>query len=939
MESRTTRLIGIVISFLAISVCAKSQGAGGVGGMQTTVAKVAAGLIQTAGEQFKSGRDSAASETCLHLYDLDNDANMEWLLKAGEGFARAGLNDRAETALVRYLDKRSNKRAVAKLAAVEFALRNYAKVIDLSKQVPEMVASQEPLTVITAESFFAVGAYDEVLSLLSAPKLQKNRRGLELAALSNERMGDYRTAISYYQKLLPVTSSPKRLEFMVQTALLYEKMNMKIDAVKTYEATITEYPSDLRSYDRLSRLYMAGSSWRQAQELLEKALTLPEAQLSMMKMLGKCFAAQANRVAAVNQYRRYLEKEPADSAAWCELGSVYFEQEHYADAVEVLKKAAALMPKNGECLTLLGECLAKNGDMRDAVAPLEQSRLLVRNDIRVLSELAECYKALHDEKKLLVVLKDWTALDPRNIQAQCRIAEVYAAEGKWRDVMSAAEYACNLDSSNVEAQLLFAKGCEKTMNENARLSHLRKAYQFAPDNAAVLYELGAFYSCRNQSASARPFLAKAIAADPMNAGAHFEYAKVLWACGQKDGAYDHFGMAAQLDPFNTSFLVQFAKTAYELGKKDVAFDYIKKALSRDSTEFEVLQWAGIMYKDAGIVDTARTLLLKAVVRSATCASCCRYLADIYLDNGEYDLAVKFYNQSLSIGSYSEAASLGLGNALFLLGDVERALAMYEKIFSGNCKSEEALYRLCSANLRMGMLDKAKGLFARYSQDRKGGWTHLTRGEIAEAEGRTEDALISFTVASTLMPGNPLAHAGAGRINLMKKEYDKAVENFGRALGNAPHNVDFLLGIGKAYEGIGQLSAAFELYADVARKAPKQPEVFCLMGRVLSLEQLHDQAIVTLRRGLELHPQNALLAYGLGHELSVMMLFNDAIKAYKKSVKTKNDEKQFFKAYKDIGDIYYYDLKNPEKAKDFYKKYMKFGGKDETVVSMVNGMKP
>jgi len=67
----------------------------------------------------------------------------------------------------------------------------------------------------------------------------------------------------------------------------------------------------------------------------------------------------------------------------------------------------------------------------------------------------------------------------------------------------------------------------------------------------------------------------------------------------------------------------------------------------------------------------------------------------------------------------------------------------------------------------------------------------------------------------------------------------------------------------------------------------------------------------------------------------MLQFNDAIEAFKKSVKTRDNEKQFFIAYKDIGDIYYYDLKNPEKAKDFYKKYMKFGGKDETVVSFVN----
>jgi tetratricopeptide (TPR) repeat protein len=907
--------------------------------MQATVDKAAAALMQTEQEEIRAGHDSAAGEACSQLYDLDNSKNIEWLVKAGDAFTRAGKNDRARTMYERYLDKKSSSpQVIAKLATVELARQNFARVVDLVKQIPQIVSSQESMVVIAAESYYAVGAFDEVLSLLPAIKLHKNRRGLELAAQSSEKMGDFKTALSLYEKLLPASAAAKRQELSFCIAALLEKMNAKDKAMKAYEANIAEYPSDLRSYERLTRLYMTDCQWRQAQVLLEKALALADARPYMARMLGQCLAAQANRLAAVNQYRHYLALVPGDSAAWCELGSVYYEQEHYSDAIEVLKKSVALMPKNAECLTLLGECLAKSGDIRGAVEPLEQSRVLAKSDIRVLSQLAECYKALNDRKKLMSVLKDWTAFDPRNGQAQCQLAEMYAKDGKWRDVIFTAENAFNIDSTNAQAHLLYAQACEKTMNENGRYIHLRKAYQYAPDNAEVLYELGAYYSGRNQIVAARPLLAKAISIDQMHAGAHFEYARLLKAGGERDSAYWHFNTAAQLDPFNITYLVQFAQAAYAMGKRDVAFDYIKKALSRDSMQFDVLQWAGIMYKDAGYADTAKALLLKAIVRNAHCASCDMYLADIYYDNGEYDLAVKFYTQSLSIGSYSEAASVKLGNALIMSGDFERARMMFEKIFSTNTKSEEVLYRLCSVCLRMGNIDKAKSLFTQYAGTRTGGWTHLTRGEIAEAEGRAPDALVSFTVASTLMPENPLAHAGVGRIELMKKEYDKAVESFGRALGNAPHNVDFLIGTGKAYEGIGQFSAAFDLYAEVARRSPRQPDVFGLMGRVLSLQQLHDQAIATFKRGLELNPKNAELAYGLGHELRVMMQFGDAIEAYKKSVRTRSDEKRFFSAYKDIGDIYFYDLKNPEKAKDYYKKYMKSGGKDEAVVSMVNGLK-
>jgi tetratricopeptide (TPR) repeat protein len=655
-------------------------------------------------------------------------------------------------------------------------------------------------------------------------------------------------------------------------------------------------------------------------------------------MLGQCCAAQADRIAAASHYRLYFAKEPADSAAWYELGMVYYGQEHYADAIDALKKSVALTPKNTESLTLLGECLMKTNDVRSAAAAFEQSRLIAKKDVHVLSRLTACYRQLHDAKNLASAVKDWAAFDPRNGKAQYELAEMYMDNGKWRDALAAIENACAIDSASADVHVLYARACEKTGNENARLVHLRKAYRYAPDNPGVLYELGAFYAEKNQVTAARPLLTRALAIDKMHSGAHFEYAKLLAATGNKDSAYDHFAAAAQIDPFNTAYLVQFAKAAYTVGKRDVAFDYLKKALSRDSTQFEVLQWAGIMYKDAGKPDIARALLLKAVVKNSKCASCDKYLGDICFDNGEYDLAVKFYTQSLSVGSYSEAASMGLGNALFLSGDFARARGMFEKVFSQNPANQEALYRLCSAYLRLNMLDKAKALFAPRANGRASGWIHLTRGEIAEAEGRADDALISYSVASTLMPGNPLGFAGLGRINLLKKNYDKAVESFGKALGNAPHNVEVMLGLGKSYEENGQLPAAFELYAEVARKAPLQPDIFGHMGRVLGRQQLHDQAIAAFRRGLELSPKNGSLAYGLGNEFRVLAQYKEAVDAYKKSVRNKTDEKRFFEAYKNIGDIYFYDFKNPEKAKAFYKKYVKFGGRDESVVSFVNTAK-
>jgi len=300
--------------------------------------------------------------------------------------------------------------------------------------------------------------------------------------------------------------------------------------------------------------------------------------------------------------------------------------------------------------------------------------------------------------------------------------------------------------------------------------------------------------------------------------------------------------------------------------------------------------------------------------------------------------VKFYKQSLSVGSFSEAASIGLGVSLMLSGDLDRALMMFEKIFSENPKGEEALYRLCSVYIRMDSLDIAKTLYTRYEAGRKSAWLRLIQGELAEEENRFDDALAAYNAAVAIMPENALAHAGAGRINLVKKQFEKAAENFGSALARDAHNVDFTLCMGKAYEGMGQSQAAFDLYTEVEKKSPKNPEVFYVMGRALSRQKLHDKALATLLHGIEVSPKYTALYFGLGHEYRAVGKFKESIESFKKCVSNKADEKRYIDAYKIIGNIYYSDLKDNGKAKEFLNKYIKAGGKDDKVNEMLSSIK-
>jgi tetratricopeptide (TPR) repeat protein len=70
----------------------------------------------------------------------------------------------------------------------------------------------------------------------------------------------------------------------------------------------------------------------------------------------------------------------------------------------------------------------------------------------------------------------------------------------------------------------------------------------------------------------------------------------------------------------------------------------------------------------------------------------------------------------------------------------------------------------------------------------------------------------------------------------------------------------------------------------------------------------------------------------------MSKFKEAVDAFKKCVSNKIDEKRYADAYKNIGNIYFSDLKDQGKAKEFFNKYVKAGGKDAKVEELLKGMK-
>jgi tetratricopeptide (TPR) repeat protein len=372
-----------------------------------------------------------------------------------------------------------------------------------------------------------------------------------------------------------------------------------------------------------------------------------------------------------------------------------------------------------------------------------------------------------------------------------------------------------------------------------------------------------------------------------------------------------------------------------MGKKDQAMDAITRAVGLDSTNVEALTWAGFLYNEIHKTPMAKRLLLKGITVNQSCSYCYEYLGDAQIYEGAYELAAQSYEKALATRAYTEETSVKLAKAVLLSGYPEKAAQLFEKILSMNSRNDEALYWLSNAYLEMGMIPQAKQLPSKLKIKQKTGWVHLAQGEVYEAQGKVDAALISFSVASRLMPEEPRTLAAAGRMNLVKEEFEEAVMNFGKALGQDPHNPQYLVNLGEAYEGLGDNESALQFYTEVIRTNPHYARAFYLAARTRSKEGKHVEAIKMLREGLKRKPDNPRFAMALGHEYRATAQYEKAIEFYEKAAEGGGGE--FVEGYRHIGTIFLNKLKNEKKAKRYFNKYLKAGGTSEKIKKMVLNM--
>jgi serine/threonine protein kinase/tetratricopeptide (TPR) repeat protein len=235
-----------------------------------------------------------------------------------------------------------------------------------------------------------------------------------------------------------------------------------------------------------------------------------------------------------------------------------------------------------------------------------------------------------------------------------------------------------------------------------------------------------------------------------------------------------------------------------------------------------------------------------------------------------------------------------------------------------------------------------------------GEAYLRKYQLTHENKWADEAVVNCQKAAVLGPNLASARYCLGRVFRSMGDYEKAVEQYHRALELEPTSDDAYDGLAAAYEQLGRLEDAEQLYkqaistrseywatynrlglfymaharyeeaasmfSHVVSLAPDSFTGYYNLGAVRVLQGKYDQAIPLLERSLRIRPTADALT-NLGTAYFQMRRYPEAVTKFEEAVKL--DEKNYT-MWGNLGDAYYWTLGRRSEAAAAYERAIALG---------------
>jgi tetratricopeptide (TPR) repeat protein len=161
--------------------------------------------------------------------------------------------------------------------------------------------------------------------------------------------------------------------------------------------------------------------------------------------------------------------------------------------------------------------------------------------------------------------------------------------------------------------------------------------------------------------------------------------------------------------------------------------------------------------------------------------------------------------------------------------------------------------------------------------------HSHLGNVRQAEGRLDAAILAHRKAIALNPDVADFHYNLGNALALQRRLDEAAASYRRAIDLNPNLVSALAGLGAIVAQQGRLQAAANLYQTALGRAPTLPNLHANLGGVLRQLGRLQEAIVSLRHATALEPNDPIVLCHLASALREAGHGEEASECYRRAL--------------------------------------------------------
>lgn len=458
---------------------------------------------------------------------------------------------------------------------------------------------------------------------------------------------------------------------------------------------------------------------------------------------------------------------------------------------------------------------------------------------------------------------------------------------KLKDYDKAIEYAkesLSRDGDNPDSHILIGNIYFEMARYKDAIQRYEVALKFAPDNAALLYNMGAALMKTGDQFSAAEYFKKAASSDKIGEIAHRAYSKlgVLFTeMGSFDLAEKYLKQAVSVRPNDPVNRYNLGIAYLRQKKNELAIEEFIKAEEFGAKDALMLENLGDAYsalKDYDRSISAFQRLLDVNSRNVRILS---RVAEIYYEKGELDKALAAFGKVTMIEPATENARiayLNMGNILDDAGRFDEAIEAYNKALAINPKDSDAYYNLGLA------------------------YKHADKPELA---------VQSWKKGSDLNRDDPKNLIAVADFYYEKNMFDLAEREYETAIARWPNIQEPHFKISSIYYKREKYEFAlkgFKKAAEIDPKSDYSRRAFINIGMILSKiktdEDSLTEAVNYIQKSLMLKSNDSEALFALGIIYYRKDMHDRAIESFLQCVRTSKDSSLTAEAYNNIGKCHY-----------------------------------